>query len=169
MPTACSLPRRRPQFERFAKNFAPHMLEDERFSTPRPRVMAHNQAFRAAVDAALGGVTVADAMAIFVREDIPAAPVTTLLDSWKHPQVAHNQTTVLRPNPHLEGATVRDVRLAPTLKGSPLRVADHAPLYGQHTREVLLAAGFSEAQVQGYADEKVVNLGFPEKEVATKK
>jgi crotonobetainyl-CoA:carnitine CoA-transferase CaiB-like acyl-CoA transferase len=42
---------RQPKFERFAKNFAPHMLADDRFKDGRGRMVTNNNEFKEEVGA----------------------------------------------------------------------------------------------------------------------
>jgi crotonobetainyl-CoA:carnitine CoA-transferase CaiB-like acyl-CoA transferase len=51
------------------------------------------------------------------------------------------------------------VAQAATSAHSPARVTRPAPVFGQHTREVLREAGYDDAQIDALAAEGVVRLG----------
>lgn len=147
------------KFERFAKYFAPHFLTDERFNSPRGRMVINNAEFRAAIDDALKDLTKNDIIKVLNEQDIPGAPVYPLNDSWRQPQVIHNGTVIERYNEKVE-TQVREVRLAPQFSATPLALSDPAPLYGEHTAEILNSLGYSKEDITAMAEAGVVRTGF---------
>lgn len=128
-----------------------------RFNNPRGRFLEHSAAFLQAVDGALSTRTVKEIVAIFKEADIPGAPVLSIGGSYKDAQAVHNGITVERYNDKI-GAPVRDARLAPRMSATPIRLSDPAPLYGEHTMEVMQGLGYTEGEVGKMVVEGVVRL-----------
>ena len=102
---------------------------------------------------------VEDVMAVFKRADISSAPVLGLEASFRQPQVQHNGIMVEREHP--QAGPVREVRQAGVFSETPLRVASPAPLYGQHTYEILRnELGYSESKIRELKEMGVVHDGF---------
>ena len=135
------------------------MIDDKRFNVPGGRMGQYNTEFRAAIDKALGTRSTDDVVAELNRLDIPAAPVLPLAQAWRQPQVQHNAATVERYNEKL-GTNVREVRLAPQFSGTPTPLSAPAPLYGEHSEEVLRELGYSEAELSEFLAGGVVRNGF---------
>jgi crotonobetainyl-CoA:carnitine CoA-transferase CaiB-like acyl-CoA transferase len=89
--------------------------------------------------------------------DIWAAPVYDFERMMKDPQVIHNRTFVEYEHPS-EGRLKTPgfpIRFART----PARVERGAPAVGEHTREVLSAAGYDAARIDELVRKGVVNAG----------
>ena len=74
----------------------------------------------------------------------------------------HQGTIVVHEHPHL--GAIREPRPAPLMSATPLRVSGrdsgpHAPLYGEHTAEVMREAGFSEAEIGRMREEGAFGRG----------
>ena len=85
---------------------------------------------------------------------IPAGPINNVMEMHADPQTAARNMTLEVEHP--TAGTVRT--LGPPVKFSrtPADVRSPAPVYGQHTREVLAQYGFSEAEISGFLDENAV-------------
>jgi crotonobetainyl-CoA:carnitine CoA-transferase CaiB-like acyl-CoA transferase len=93
----------------------------------------------------------------FDAAGIWAGPVYGYAELVNDPQVAHNGTFVEYQHP-TEGWVKTPgfpIRFAET----PCRVERGAPLAGEHTREILSEAGFSDASIDALAAKGVVGLG----------
>ena len=77
---------------------------------------------------------------------VPAGPILDMAEVWADPQVQARGMDV--PLEHPAAGTVRNIGLAAKLYGTPGKLYRHAPLLGQHTDEVLEAAGYSPEEIR---------------------
>ncbi len=78
------------------------------------------------------------------REGIPAGPILTIEEMFKHPQTAARDMLLSLAHPQL--GTYLTPGLAVKLAATPGRVT-RPPLVGEHTDEVLAAHGLSAADI----------------------
>jgi crotonobetainyl-CoA:carnitine CoA-transferase CaiB-like acyl-CoA transferase len=77
--------------------------------------------------------------------DVPCAPVVGVEDVWKQPQVVASDTVASFD--HAVLGPVRQARPAARFDGERSPTVPSAPRLGEHADEVLLAAGWTEAEV----------------------
>ena len=85
---------------------------------------------------------------------MPAGPVYDVLEMQADPQVAAREMVV-----EVEHATLGQVRtlgLPVKFSDTPGAVLTGAPVYGQHTREVLGEHGFSAAEIEALRAEGAI-------------
>ncbi|HET8631074.1 MAG TPA: CoA transferase [Thermomicrobiales bacterium] len=95
--------------------------------------------------------------AIFNAAGIPCGPIYTLDKSLEHPQVRHREMVVERPHPTL--GTARLLGLPVKLSETPGDVFRAPPLLGQHTDEILRAAGVSDEELARLREAGVIRSG----------
>lgn len=91
---------------------------------------------------------------ILKQTDICAAPVYDLDEALTDPQNLARQMVVEVDHPEL--GKVRQVGIGPKLSETPGSVRSVAPTPGQHTDEVLRAAGYTEAEIASLRSKGVV-------------
>lgn len=123
---------------------APALAEDPRFATNRDR-LANLEALVAALTPILKTRPVAEWLARFEAAGVPAGPVYDIARMHADPQVRARGMVVELPHATLG----RHPALGLPIKLSEAAVGPRrgAPLYGEHTREVLAEAGYSEAEI----------------------
>jgi crotonobetainyl-CoA:carnitine CoA-transferase CaiB-like acyl-CoA transferase len=96
----------------------------------------------------------ADMLARFEAVGVPAGPVYDVLQMQADPQVrARDMVTSVE---HKNEGEVETIGLPIKFSETPGKVRTGAPVYGQHSREVLLEVGFDEADVQAFIEEGIV-------------
>lgn len=101
--------------------------------------------------------TSAEWLSLFAEADIWAGPVYGYEDLVNDPQIAHNDTFVEYEHP-TEGR-VKTPGFAIRFSKTPSQVERGAPLTGEHTREVLRAAGYADAEIDRLEREGVIAAG----------
>ena len=119
---------------------AEHFAEDPRFIENQDR-MAHLDQLEEALAPFFKQRSSADLLENFERIGVPAGPVYDVLQMQADPQVRAREmvTSVM----HEREGEVETIGLPIKFSDTPGKVRTGAPLYGQHSREVLLEAGFS--------------------------
>ncbi len=142
------------QFARFAEVIGrPDLAEDARFSTNSAR-LAHREELIAIIQEALKKRTAQEWMDRLQAVGVPCAPIQTLDQVFRHPQVLERGMVV-----EMEHPTAERVRLVGSplhLSRTPVSYRSHPPLTGEHTDEVLRALGYTEDEVQRFRSEGVV-------------
>ncbi|MFM7247009.1 MAG: CaiB/BaiF CoA transferase family protein [Actinomycetota bacterium] len=113
---------------------------DARFAT-NPERVAHRTALVPLLAAATATWEAADLLAALDAARVPSGPVRSIPEALAHsPQalVAHEHPTA---------GEVRTIRSPIDLDGAHLTSDRHPPLLGEHTREVLVEAGFDADEV----------------------
>jgi crotonobetainyl-CoA:carnitine CoA-transferase CaiB-like acyl-CoA transferase len=116
--------------------------------------MAGGAAIMREVRAKVATMTTAEVVRRLADADVPCAPVLALDELWEHEQTA--AVGAIRQFDHAVLGPVRQARPAPMFDREPQPVAPWAPTLGQHTDEILLEAGWSDAEVAGLRKDGVV-------------
>jgi len=128
------------QFRRFCDYAGLAALADDaRFATNRSR-LAHREALRGAIEAALAARPREALCAELMRIGVPAGPVNSVPEAFAQAHTAHRGMRVDRDGYHGIGPAVR-------LSRAPARVDRLPPAYAQHTDEVLREAGLADTQI----------------------
>lgn len=126
----------------------------EKFSVKdRQKLNANIRAVYDAVAELMRERTTAEWIAICIECDIPATPIYKLDDLPNHPQL--KAVELFQTMQHPSEGTVGYVRPATKFAETPASVRAHAPLLGEHTRELLRDAGFDEAEIEALIAGKI--------------
>lgn len=87
--------------------------------------------------------TTAEWLALFAALDIPATPILALDDVPRHPHL--QAVGLFQETTHPTAGPLREMRPAARFSATPLSLRRHAPTLGEHTEEVLSAAGIKTA------------------------
>ena len=133
----------------------PDLPTDPRFTTTNAR-RANAPALRAVLIEAFASADAAEWEKRLSAAGVPAAPILTLQDALKHPQLAHRNIVSRLP-----GALGIDREVA--LSGSGFTASPDGPevvalppAKGQHTADVLREAGYSINEIEALRAERVV-------------
>jgi crotonobetainyl-CoA:carnitine CoA-transferase CaiB-like acyl-CoA transferase len=137
---------------------APELSDDPRFRDNRDR-MAHLKELEAALSPYFKRRRSAELLAAFEQAGVPAGPVYDVLQMQADPQVQARQMVVEVEHSRL--GPVKTLGLPVKFSDTPGGVRTGAPIYGQHTRDVLEQHGFATAEIEALAAEGAVVLGEP--------
>ena len=131
----------------------PELADEARFAPPVEDVAAANE-LRAVIDAGFAGMTLAQAGEALTRADLAWAPMATPAEVAADPQ-AH-AAGCFREIPDNWGGAFRQPAAPVRFPGAGEPVTRAAPLLGQHTREVLIEAGYAPEAVEALLTSGVV-------------
>jgi crotonobetainyl-CoA:carnitine CoA-transferase CaiB-like acyl-CoA transferase len=123
---------------------APHLASDPRYATNAGR-MAHLPELVCKLEAIFQRRSAAEWLGALEEAGVPAGPVLTVQRMTEHAQVRARQMVVETEHP-IAGVT-KALGLPVKFSATPGAVSRAAPLYGEHTEEVLREAGFSEEEI----------------------
>ncbi|WP_415136281.1 CaiB/BaiF CoA transferase family protein [Ottowia sp.] len=133
----------------------PWIADDERFSTNAAR-MRNRKELVELMTAVLRMRSTDHWVAAFERTGVPAGPVKTIKQALEDPQTQARDMVI-----HVDHPVAGEMQAL----GLPIKFSHGngmtrrgAPLYGEHTREVLQAAGFGNDEIETLAQANVVHL-----------
>jgi crotonobetainyl-CoA:carnitine CoA-transferase CaiB-like acyl-CoA transferase len=129
------------------------LAADPRFIDNAAR-MAHLKDLEDALAPYFKAHTSADLLARFEQLGVPAGPVYDVLEMHAHPQVRARAMVV--EVDHAKLGPVKTLGLPVKFSDTPGKVRTGAPIYGQHTREVLGAHGFGDTEIAALLAEGAV-------------
>jgi len=124
---------------------APEWLEDERFRDNSAR-MKNLHALVPLINAKLETGTVDEWLDRLEREGVPCGRINSIGDMANDPQTLAREMVVELEHP--QAGRTRAIGLPIKLSATPGKVARPAPLFGQHTREVLAEFGFGASEIE---------------------
>jgi CoA:oxalate CoA-transferase len=128
-------------WKKFVKVIArPDLADDERFKSSGRRVK-NRAALTEEINRALAPQTAEHWIQVLNREGIPAGPILTIEEMFKHPQTAAREMLLRLPHPQL--GEFLTTGLAAKLESTPGKIT-RPPLVGEHTDEVLSAHGYTQ-------------------------
>jgi crotonobetainyl-CoA:carnitine CoA-transferase CaiB-like acyl-CoA transferase len=133
----------------------PEWRDDPRFATNSAR-MANLDALVDLMDAVLVTRGKAEWLAAFDAAAVPAGPVHDLGEALTHPQTLARGMVVDLTHP--EAGATQALGCPLHFSATPTRVDRPAPRLGEHTREVLRECGYSDAEIDAFAAERVVEV-----------
>ena len=133
----------------------PEWRDDPRFATNSAR-MQNLDALLALMDAVLVARDKAEWLAAFDAAGVPAGPVHSIGEALTHPQTLARGMVVDLVHP--EAGATRALGSPLHFSATPTRINRPAPRLGEHTREVLRESGYTDAEVDAFAAERVVEI-----------
>jgi crotonobetainyl-CoA:carnitine CoA-transferase CaiB-like acyl-CoA transferase len=131
----------------------PEWRDDPRFRTNSDR-MRNRDALAAAINAVLATRTRAQWIEAFEAAGVPVGPVHSIGEALTHPQTLARGMVVETLHP--QAGPTRSLGCPLHFSETPTSVERPAPLLGEHTREVLREAGYSDEQIDVLAAEGAI-------------
>ncbi len=135
---------------------APELAGDPRFSTNADR-MANLAALTEVLTAIFKRRSSADWLARLEKAGVPAGPVLDILEMHRDPQALAREMITETTHPRI--GTVKTIGTPVKFSATPGGVRRPAPIYGQHTREVLAEYGYGEAEIERLIESGAVVAG----------
>jgi len=133
-------------FVRFAELLGhPEWTTDDRFRSATARV-TNRQALAALLEAVTGTETRDTWLARLDQAGVPCGPILDYAEAFAHPQARAREMSVRVDHPILGPMQTLGTPLK--LSATPLDAGRRAPMLGEHTDEVLAAAGYSQDEIE---------------------
>lgn len=142
---------------------ASHLAEDARFATNGDR-LANLPALIEELESYFVQKPSAEWLDIMEGVGVPAGPILNVKEMHEHPQTAAREMVV--PLKHPVAGDTQVIGLPVKFADTPGKVQHAAPVFGQHTRELMLEHGFSEAEIEAMGEAGDVVLGDLSKQEA---
>ena len=110
--------------------------------------------------------TVAEWLRRLEESGVPAGPVLDIAQMHADPQALAREMIVETTHP--TAGKVKAIGLPIKFSDTPGGVRRAAPLFGQHTREVLREHGFSDAEIDQMAEQGAIQMPASTKKGATR-
>ena len=120
------------------------LLENELYADNAGRLTNQRQ-LEADLEETFVQRTTAEWMEVLNNAGVPCGPIYDIGQVWEDEQITAREMRVDLPHP--TAGTVGNIGLAAKLRGTPGSIRTAAPLLGQHTREVLCEAGYSDGAI----------------------
>jgi crotonobetainyl-CoA:carnitine CoA-transferase CaiB-like acyl-CoA transferase len=132
------------------------MIDDPRFRTNTDRVRNIDEC-DGAVAAFISARTLDENMAIFQAAEVTASPVYEIDQLIDDEHIQARGVIVEAPDDEMGSVLMHNV--IPRLSATPGRIRRPAPTLGQHTREMLVAIGYSAEQIAALSTDGVISEG----------
>jgi crotonobetainyl-CoA:carnitine CoA-transferase CaiB-like acyl-CoA transferase len=129
------------------------LADDPRFRDNSDR-MGHLEELETALAPYFKARASDDLLARFEELGVPAGPVYDVNQMHRDPQVLARKMVV--EVEHSKVGPVRTIGLPVKFSDTPGEVAHGAPIYGQHTKDVLRQCGFAEAEIDALQSEGAI-------------
>lgn len=134
----------------------PEWKADERFKTPALRDKYANERLQL-IQSALIRKPAATWLTLLDEAGVPCAPVLKRKEIMHHPQVMASELIIETDHP--VAGRIRQTRPAARFSDTRPEVRRGAPLHGEHTKEVLGEAGYSDTEISRLSDQGIILNG----------
>ena len=131
------------------------LIEDPRFKVPGDR-KAREGELAELLELTLSRQTTAYWLELLAQAGVVAGPIYNMEQVYQDPQVRAREMVIDLEDPEL--GPLHNIGIPVKLSATPGRINRRAPALGEHSEEVLLAAGFSPAEVALLVENGVVLL-----------
>lgn len=129
------------------------LIQDVRFKSPGDR-KAREQELAALLEETFGQQTTGYWLALLEQAGVVAGPIYNMAQVYNDPQVQARQMVVDLDDPDL--GRLRNIGIPVKLSATPGCIRCRAPALGEHSREVLMEAGFAEDDIEHLIQSGVV-------------
>jgi len=131
----------------------PELADDARFGTRADR-LANRKELEAVLESIMAGRTIEEWMATLEPIDVLCAPVNDYAQLVGHPAVRATKMIVEQEHPRAGRFTTMATPVK--LEKTPGTIRTGAPALGEHSREILLEAGVTAAEIDALAAARII-------------
>ena len=95
-------------------------------------------------------------IALLLENGIPSGPILDMKQVWEDDQVKSRNMDVKIDHPNKKDS--RNIGIAVKLHGTPGQIKSPAPLYGQHTQEILRELDYSLEEIQNLKNNNIAGM-----------
>ncbi len=132
----------------------PEWRDDPRFATNSAR-LGNLAALTALMSDVLATRTRAEWMERFDAAGVPAGPVHSIAEALAHPQTLARGMVV--ESAHPQAGTIKTLGCPIHFSETPTAITRSAPMLGEHTRDVLRAHDYTDAEIDGFVEGGIVD------------
>jgi crotonobetainyl-CoA:carnitine CoA-transferase CaiB-like acyl-CoA transferase len=129
-----------------------HLISDPKFDTEEKR-RRHRVEMNRMVNEKTSMRSKAEWIERFNKAGVPCGPVNDLKEAFSDPQVLHQEMVLESPQPT---GKVKMTGFPVKLTDSPAKLRKPSPQLGEHTQEILEAAGYSTVDIHRYKELKII-------------
>lgn len=135
-----------PNWERLANVFSrADLIERDEYKDNASRLV-NRAALEAELESTTNNKTTGEWLEALEKAGVPAGPILNMEQIWADPQIQDRGMEAALEHP--TAGIIKNIGLAAKLYGTPGRITEPAPLLAQHTREVLLGAGYTDDDIE---------------------
>lgn len=132
---------------------AEHLANDARFLDGRAR-MTNREELIDTLNPMFARLTLAEALALMEAAGVPAGPVLDVKQMHAHPQtIARNMVPTVD---HPMAGEMQTIGLPVKFSATPGAVVHAAPVFGEHTRQVLREYGYGDDEIDSFVAARAV-------------
>ena len=129
---------------------APELVDDPRFLDSAAR-MAHLKELEGELAARFCTKPSAHWLQLLEQQGVPCGPVRDMLQALADPQTIARDMVVEVPHPKL--GRVKTLGIPVKFSGTPVKIRSGAPVYGEHSHEILSECGFNADEIVAFEEE----------------
>ena len=131
------------------------LLNDERFTTNTDR-KAREKELADLLEETLSTQPTSYWVDLLEEAGVPAGPIYNLGQVYNDPHVQARNMVVELEDPRL--GVIKHIGVPVKLSGTPGSIRHRAPDLGEHSREVLLEAGYTPAEVENFVEHGTIGV-----------
>ena len=91
-----------------------------------------------------------------LTNSIPAGPILNMKEVWNDPHLKSRNMDVKLDHPAQK--SIQNIGVAVKLHSTPGKIKTPAPLYGEHTKDILLELNFSKSEIEDLIQNNIAGM-----------
>lgn len=144
-----------PNWERLAKAFGCEELISRQEYKDNSGRLINREKLETELEIATRKKSTDEWLDILEKAGVPAGPILNMEQIWNDPQIRDRGMEAVLEHP--TAGEIKNIGVAAKLYSTPGRITRPAPVLGQHTREVLLDAGYTTTQIDALIESDAIS------------